>query len=88
MGIHTRRSLDGNLCNGCRYHSYRRYTGGNEMHTCTWGHPALKVLHGAIAECTEFFPESMKHLNDIRDLAWIADLTKGKAGFVKPGGDQ
>ena len=87
MSIQNRRSLKGNLCSACRYHSYKRLASGGEQHACHYTFPNVVRLPGAIAECTEFFPAVHQHISTLEPIAWVADLTKGRAGFIKPGGD-
>jgi hypothetical protein len=86
MKLNVPRSLNGNLCDGCYYHAYRRDIRGRESHDCMHSRPHRPLLT-AIAECNLFFPDDAKRELDLASIAWSLDLTRRGAGFKAPGGE-
>jgi hypothetical protein len=80
----NRRPLDENICNGCRYHSFRSFDGGAEQHMCVFTEQP-QLLRRAVTECTEFYPGNQRNLREMEPIAWTAELTRGRVGFREPG---
>lgn len=79
----------GNLCEGCDSYSRVDFQDGESAHLCNAGniggiYRPLR-LTAPVADCTEFQPKGHVSLWDLKEKAWIIEVTKGrKIGFHTP----